>query len=51
MMVFLTQKKTKHTDPLQTLENQYFDPQNEAGFSGARNLIRINKKKIPDKKN
>ena len=35
---------------MKTLENQYFDPQNEAGFSGARNLIRINKKKIPDKK-
>lgn len=28
------------------LEEQYFDPSHEASFSGARNLIRLNKKKI-----
>lgn len=31
---------------MEILEEQYFNPQHEASFSGARNLIRVNKKKI-----
>lgn len=30
---------------MENLESQYFDPAHEAGFSGARNLIRVNEKK------
>lgn len=34
---------------MDNLENQYFDPKHAVGFTGARNLIRENKKKIhPD---
>ena len=30
---------------MENIEKQYFDPQNEAGFAGARNLLRTNKTK------
>lgn len=31
---------------MKDLEKQYFDPRHEVGYSGARNLIRFNKKKV-----